>query len=224
MSSYPQPGSGSATHLIQGDLTILAADERLLFVEKPSGLLVAPGKGPHLARCLWSELRKVHPEALLVHRLDRDTSGVVVFARDAEMHRLVSRLFEERRVAKRYLAIVAGHVGEERGRIELPLVKDFDRPPRHKVDQEQGKPAVTEWEVVSRGDGVTRLWLRPLTGRSHQLRVHLAAMGHPILGDPLYAPLEILALAPRLMLHAESLAFEHPATGREIRVVSPLPF
>ena len=167
---------------------ILYSDSWLIAVNKPSGLLSEPGRGPEKQDCLVRRLQTQFPTVRIVHRLDRDTSGVMVLALDADTHRELSRQFQDREVAKLYVAIVHGQMLEEAGQIDLPLAKDFEHPPRHKVDFMQGRPAITRWQVIERLPDRTRLELTPLTGRSHQLRIHLAHLRHPILGDNLYAP------------------------------------
>lgn len=206
------------------DWKVLHLDERLIVLDKPSGMLSVPGRGDEKYDSLAVQVAEDFPGARNVHRLDRDTSGVIVMARDVDTHRELSRQFEQRETAKRYVAIVAGVITEPAGRIELPLRKDFDRPPRHMVDPQQGKPAVTDWQVEARYANSTRLALIPQTGRSHQLRVHLQAIGHPILGDPLYAPESLQAAAPRLMLHALELEITDPSSGERIRFVAQTPF
>jgi tRNA pseudouridine32 synthase/23S rRNA pseudouridine746 synthase len=166
-------------------------------------------------------VRAAFPEALLVHRLDRDTSGVVVFARTRLAQRHLNWQFERRQVAKGYVARVAGAVAGEAGQIELPLIADWPNRPLQMVCFERGKPSVTEWRVLSREAGATRLVLRPLTGRSHQLRVHLLAIGHPILGDPFYGD---AGSADRLQLHAERLGFRHPDGGAWVEFAAEVPF
>ena len=190
-------------------------------MDKPTGLLCVPGRGPDKQDCLLRRVQERFPEALMVHRLDMDTSGLVLFARTAEVQRALGRLFEQREVAKTYIALVEGVVGEDAGVIEFPLRKDMAQrlPPRHLVDCVRGKWAVTEWKVLERGADTTRLALFPRTGRSHQLRVHLRAIGFPIVGDPIYG-----TPGPRLMLHAEELAFPHPLTGAPVRLESTAPF
>lgn len=215
-------------------ITILHRTEHLLAVSKPTGMLSVPGRGPDLQDCLVKRLEFDFPHARIVHRLDRDTSGVMILALDADTHRELSGQFERREVAKRYIARVAGQVDGDTGRIELPMRKDFDRPPCHRVDHEQGKPAVTDWRVTHRGESWTELELSPHTGRSHQLRVHCHAIGHSILGDPLYGdqtpPPEAAdglwgrAGNPRLMLHAESLTITCPQTGDRLTFEAPSPF
>jgi tRNA pseudouridine32 synthase/23S rRNA pseudouridine746 synthase len=205
-------------------IEILFADESVVVANKPTGLLSVPGIGPMNRDCLVTRLQVDYPGCRIVHRLDQHTSGVIVLARHADAHRHLSRQFEKRRVAKRYIAIVAGVVTEGEGEINLPLRKDMTKKSRHIVDHQQGKEAITRWRVVARHDTTTRLALEPRTGRSHQLRVHLSAIHHPILGDDLYAPPEVVAMAPRLMLHAETLAFTHTATGETVTFTSPAPF
>ncbi len=200
---------------------VLHADAAIVVVDKPSGLLSVPAKPPGPQDCMVARARAEWTDVRLVHRLDRDTSGVMVFARSALAQRHLGWQFERRQVEKSYVARVAGVVAGEAGRIELPLICDWPNRPRQMVCLETGKPAVTDWEVIGREPGATRLRLRPLTGRSHQLRVHLMAIGHPILGDPLYgAP----GAAPRLQLHAETLGFRHPDGGATVAFRARVPF
>jgi tRNA pseudouridine32 synthase/23S rRNA pseudouridine746 synthase len=197
----------------------------MLVVDKPAGLLAVPGRGEAKADCMLARLRVRHPDAQVVHRLDQATSGLMLFARGATAQRQLSMAFEARRIDKRYIAIVHGEPPDERGSIELPLAADWPRRPRQRVDAEHGKPSVTHWRVAERlPGGRTRLELTPVTGRSHQLRVHLAAIGHPILGDLLYAPPEVQAAAGRLLLHASALAFGHPQSGQAMAFASAAPF
>lgn len=206
---------------------VIYSDDHLLALDKPPGLLSVPGIGPGNQDCLARRAAEVFPGARIVHRLDRETSGVIVMAMDAASHRDLGRQFEQRLVEKRYVAVVAGVVGDDRGRIDLPLRKDLDPPrpgPRHIVDHLHGRPAVTEYRVAGRDADRTRLVLHPLTGRSHQLRVHLDAIGHPILGDDLYAPPDVVAMADRLMLHAEWISFVHPVTAERMDLESPCLF
>ncbi|MFV0293294.1 MAG: RluA family pseudouridine synthase [Paracoccus sp. (in: a-proteobacteria)] len=202
---------------------ILHEDHEILIVDKQAGLLSVPGRGEDKADCLIGRLRGAFPTVLLVHRLDMDTSGIMVFALTAHAQRNLSRQFEERRIRKIYLARVAGRVTDKTGTIELPLIVDWPNRPRQKVDHEQGRPARTDWRVVRATDTETRIRLMPLTGRSHQLRVHMAETGHPILGDPLYAT-GTAASYPRLMLHAESLRLKHPESGIQISFSAKAPF
>lgn len=208
-------------------LTLLLADGQLVAVDKPAGMLSVPGRGPERADCAASRVQAVWPDALIVHRLDMGTSGVLVFGRGAVPQRTLSIAFAERRVDKRYLAIVAGSPAADEGTVELPLICDWPNRPRQMVDHERGKPSTTHWRVLERAaDGTTtRVELIPLTGRSHQLRVHMQAIGHPIVGDELYAPPDVQALAPRLLLHAECLTLPHPAdAGRTVILRAPCPF
>jgi len=207
----------------QEPLRILHQDHELLLVDKPSGLLSVPGKGAHLADCLLARVQAVFPEALLVHRLDRDTSGVMVFALSRHAQRHLGLQFEHRQTRKTYVARVWGHVAEKSGTVDLPLIVDWPNRPRQHVDQENGKPAVTDWRVLRYEEGATRLRLTPHTGRSHQLRVHMLEIGHPILGDPFYATGAARA-APRLMLHSETLRLRHPDGGKGLRFRAPVPF
>ena len=198
-------------------------DHELLLVNKPSGLLSVPGKGEHLADCLITRVQAVFPEALLVHRLDRDTSGVMVFAMSAPAQRHLGLQFEKRQVRKSYVAELFGELGPKSGTVDLPLVVDWPNRPLQKVDHDNGRPAQTDWKVLRIKDGRTRVRLYPKTGRSHQLRVHMLALGHPIMGDPFYATGEALD-APRLMLHAEELRLRHPDGGRGMAFRAPVPF
>ena len=210
---FPPPDNG---------LDIRYLDTDLLVVDKPSGLLSVPGRGAGMEDNLASRVQARYPEALTVHRLDMDTSGLLVMARNPEVHRALGRLFELRQVDKEYIAVVAGRVLDSPRSIALPLIADWPNRPRQIVDFVQGKPALTHLEVLSydAGSDTTRVRLTPETGRSHQLRVHLQSIGHPILGDDLYAPPEILALAPRLLLHAAMLAFRHPVSDEWLVVRS----
>ena len=204
-------------------LDIVHLDHELCLVNKPPGLLSVPGKGAHLADCLLSRVQAALPEALLVHRLDRDTSGVMVFAMTPHAQRHLGLQFEKRQVRKIYLARVWGEMAEKTGTVDLPLIVDWPNRPLQKVDHETGKAAVTDWRVVRVEDGTTRVRLYPQTGRSHQLRVHMREIGHPILGDPFYAKGEARAF-PRLMLHAESLRLRHPDGGKGMTFRAPVPF
>ena len=206
-----------------GDPVILHEDARLIVVDKPSGLLSVPGKLEGRDDCLMARLEVFRPGALLVHRLDCDTSGVMIFARDKQAQGYLGQEFEKRRARKSYVARVAGVMAEDRGRVDLPLCADWDYRPRQKVDFDRGRPAVTEWEVIARGDGETRVRMHPLTGRSHQLRVHMLSLGHPILGDPIYAE-GAARDYPRLMLHAERLGLHHPDGGGWVEFAAVCPF
>lgn len=202
---------------------IVHADAALLVVDKPAGLLAVPGRGADQADCLWQRVRTLHADALVVHRLDQATSGLMVFARGAVAQRALARAFATRAVHKGYVAVVAGAVAGESGEIALPLAADWPHRPRQRVAAE-GKPALTRWRVLARNGATTRLALHAVSGRSHQLRVHLWAIGHPIVGDALYAPAAVAAAAPRLLLHARTLALRHPTHGAVLGFELAAPF
>ncbi len=203
---------------------ILHHDAHLAVADKPAGLPAVPGRTEALQDCLWRRVQAELPDALVVHRLDMATSGLMLFARSAAVQRELGDAFAARQVRKRYVAVVAGRVGADRGEIDLPLAADWPNRPRQIVDRTRGKPALTRYTVLERSAHATRLELEPWTGRSHQLRVHLAAIGHPILGDALYAPDEARAAAARLLLHASALAFAHPRDGEPFETSSAVPF
>lgn len=202
---------------------IVHDDDHLIVADKPAGLLSVPGKGAEKADCLIARLQRRYPRVLLVHRLDTDTSGLIVFARTSAAQVALAGQFERRETEKVYAARVLGEVAGERGTVDLPLTVDWPNRPRQHVNHATGRPAVTDWEVAARSPGETRMRLMPRTGRSHQLRVHMAEIGHPILGDPLYAA-GAARRHPRLMLHAEVLAFRHPGTGARVEFRTPAPF
>lgn len=204
-------------------LDVLHDDAEMLVVSKPSGLLSVPGKGEHLSDCLIARVQAVWPQALLVHRLDRDTSGVMVFGQTPHAQRFLSRQFEQRAAKKIYIARVWGRMTPKTGRVDLPLIVDWPNRPRQHVDHENGKAAVTDWRVLRDTAQESRVRLMPKTGRSHQLRVHMLALGHPILGDPFYAEGQARA-HPRLMLHSEELRIKHPDSGRMMKFRAPAPF
>ena len=204
-------------------LDILHADDQIVIVHKPAGLLSVPGKGDHLSDCLLSRLQGAFPTALLVHRLDMDTSGVMVFALTPHAQRHLGLQFEKRQMKKTYVARVWGEVAEATGEIDLPIGVDWPNRPRQHVDPVNGRPAQTDWRRVRIEDGTTRMRLYPKTGRSHQLRVHMLELGHPILGDPFYATGPARDF-PRLMLHAESLKLRHPDGGQGMLFRAPVPF
>jgi len=197
-------------------------DADLLVAEKPAGLLSVPGRTAENQDCLVARLQVDHPDALTVHRLDQVTSGLMLYARGKPMQAALSAQFEQRRVGKRYEALVQGLLEGEAGEVALPLICDWPNRPKQKVDFEQGKPALTRWRVLARDAALcrTRVVLEPVTGRSHQLRVHMASLGHPIVGDVLYGAVA----APRVHLHACRLRFTHPATMQALEFVSPCPF
>lgn len=200
--------------------TFLHVDAALIVAEKPAGLLAVPGRGPDKQDCLSARVQQCYPDALIVHRLDMDTSGLICFARTSEAQRRLNRSFEERRVGKRYCACVIGRL-EGEGEIDLPLSVDWLDRPKSKVDPVHGRPSRTRWRAGSydAARDTTRVELAPVTGRSHQLRVHMAALGHPIVGDPLYGQ-----PAERMRLHATALALFHPEDGRPVEFFSPPPF
>lgn len=210
-----------------GELPLLHVSGTLLVVDKPGGLLTVPGRGADKADCLLARVRSRFPEAMIVHRLDMCTSGLVVLARNPEAQRALSLLFQERRVTKRYEALVDGAwTGAAAGAIDLPLIADWPNRPRQKIDHEAGKPCLTRYRVMDSdaARGISRVELAPVTGRSHQLRVHMEAAGHPILGDELYGTAASRAKAERLMLHACFIEFADPATGETVRAASAAPF
>ena len=212
------------------DLNLIHEDDTLVVLDKPAGLLAVPGKGPDKQDCLSARAQSRWPDALVVHRLDMATSGLVVMARGPQAQRELSRAFETRQVHKRYTAVVAGtldNLQPDNGwnTIDLPLTIDWPNRPRSIVSAELGKPSVTRWRLAGSPQGnTTRIELEPVTGRTHQLRVHLQAIGHPILGDALYASPEQQAMAGRLLLHAHSLSLPHPLHGTPMSFHSPCPF
>ena len=202
---------------------VLYEDHQILVVEKPAGLLSVPGKGDHLADCLIARLAEAWPQVLLVHRLDRDTSGVMVFALTPHAQRHLGAQFEARSTRKTYIAWLSGILEPRKGTVDLPLIVDWPNRPRQMVDPVNGKPAVTDWHVTKTTASETRVRLMPRTGRSHQLRVHMLALGHPILGDPLYAP-DTVDAHPRMMLHSEELRLKHPESGEGMSFRAKAPF
>lgn len=207
-------------------LAILYRDEALLVVDKPAGLLSVPGRGEDKQDCLISRVQREYPEVLSVHRLDMSTSGLMILARSKAIEREMSILFQQRKVHKRYMAVVTGQLASQGGEIDLPLITDWPNRPRQKVDHAIGKPSQTRYRVVSYDPVLhsSRVELEPVTGRSHQLRVHLMALGHAILGDELYASVPVHAQSDRLLLHAMSLKFVHPVSGDELFIESAVPF
>ncbi|MEY4474697.1 MAG: bifunctional tRNA pseudouridine(32) synthase/23S rRNA pseudouridine(746) synthase RluA [Pseudomonadota bacterium] len=192
-------------------LLILYQDEHIVVVNKPSGLLSVPGRAPENKDSVMTRIQVDYPAAQSVHRLDMATSGVIVVALTKAAERELKRQFREREPKKSYIARVWGHLVQDQGLIDLPLICDWPNRPKQKVCYETGKSAQTEYQVLSRdADGTTRVKLSPITGRSHQLRVHMLAMGHPILGDGFYAHPEAKAMASRLQLHAQELCITHP--------------
>ncbi|WP_434055414.1 MAG: RluA family pseudouridine synthase [Roseibium sp.] len=205
-------------------LSVIHADADLLVVDKPSGLLSVPGKAPEHADCVESRCRGVHANSRIVHRLDMDTSGVMVLAMNPAAHRHLGLQFERRKTRKTYIADVWGQLDTDTGEVDLPLICDWPNRPKQMVCHENGKAALTKWQVIDRSDRTTRVRLFPHTGRSHQLRVHMLALGHPILGDRFYAEGDALTASGRLALHAESLELHHPTGGERVTFHSPCPF
>ena len=206
---------------------LIHRDEDFMVIHKPAGVLTVPGKTEDLQDCVINRLLKIEPKTLLIHRLDRDTSGILVFGLTKWGQKTISRQFQERQTAKTYQAVVAGHlVGE--GTVDVPVVYDPDHPPLHIADIHHNKPALTHWQVIEhfeiQGQAVTRVKLTPITGRSHQLRVHMVHVGHVMIGDPIYAEGDALTIAPRLNLHAQHLRLKHPTLGAWMDWESPCPF
>jgi tRNA pseudouridine32 synthase/23S rRNA pseudouridine746 synthase len=207
-------------------ISIVHRDDDILVLDKPSGLLSVPGRDPALFDSLATRVQKQFPKALMIHRLDRDTSGVVLMSLNRKAHAAIAAQFENRTTEKSYVSVVWGDISGDHGHIDLPLAIDPDDKPRHRVDFDNGRPASTDWRVLERLSlplPATRLRLFPLTGRTHQLRVHMKAIGHPMLGDSFYADGEALAAAGRLLLHAEELSFRHP-DGADVTFTIPCPF
>lgn len=206
-----------------GPLAVLHEDQQVLLVDKPAGLLSVPGKGENLADCLLARVQAVFPDALLVHRLDRDTSGVMIFALTPHAQRHLGLQFEKRMTKKSYVARVWGVPEQKTGTVDLPLIVDWPNRPRQMVCHETGKSAQTDWRVLKDEGQTARVRLTPHTGRSHQLRVHMLSLGHPILGDPFYATGPARDFE-RLMLHSEELRFNHPDGGRSMKIRADVPF
>lgn len=207
-------------------LEVIFADDAMIVVNKPAGLLSVPGRGADKADCMAARIQAEFADALIVHRLDMSTSGLLLLARGATMHRLLSMAFQDRDVSKRYLALVAGRLADTAGEVSLPLICDWPNRPRQKVDFDVGKPSLTRYLFLDYDVALeaSRVALEPITGRSHQLRVHMQQLGHPILGDDLYAPPAIRDCVSRLMLHAEALQIRHPVSGEVIRFHCAAPF
>ncbi|HEV7344534.1 MAG TPA: RluA family pseudouridine synthase [Devosia sp.] len=205
-------------------LNVLHVDEDMLVVDKQSGLLSVPGKDPTLWDCVEYRARQTWPTAGMCHRLDKDTSGVLVLALNKRAHGRIGSQFEHRKTTKAYIARVAGIIEADTGIVDLPLATDWENKPRQRVDHQNGRPSQTQWSVLEREAGATRVLLHPLTGRTHQLRVHMKAIGHVILGDAFYAEKDDFAAADRLQLHAAELGLTHPTTGEFMTFVAPTPF
>jgi len=213
------------THAPPPGLDLIYRDASLIVVNKPAGLLAVPGRGADKQDCMASRVRAEFPDALVVHRLDMATSGLMLFARGAEMQRRLSHLFSEHAMQKHYVAVVAGRVEPSSGEINLPLICDWPNRPRQKVDHESGKHSLTRYRVLAHDATMdtSRVELEPVTGRTHQLRVHMAAIGHPILGDALYGK-ENNDRVKRLLLHASMLSFTHPLGGGTLCLSDDPPF
>ncbi|RDE09410.1 pseudouridine synthase [Pelagibacterium lacus] len=205
-------------------LVIVHEDDDIVVFDKPSGLLSVPGKDLRLADSLQTRALERYPGAGTIHRLDKDTSGLIVMARHKGAHGHIGKQFEYRQTSKAYIARVWGEMAEEEGLVDLPLATDWENKPRQRVDHERGRPAQSRWQVIGREPGATRLRLVPITGRTHQLRVHMREIGHPILGDEFYATGPALDAADRLQLHAAELGFRHPRGGEPVLFTSTPPF
>ena len=208
------------------DLEILYLDEDIIITNKPSGLLAVPGRGEDKQDCLISRINSVYKGTLIVHRLDMDTSGLIILARNKQTHRLLSDLFQSRKIKKKYIAVVDGWIEPSKGEIDLPLITDWPNRPKQKVDHEHGKPSQTFYTRLNKNtdENNSRLELVPITGRSHQLRVHMQSLGHPIVGDNLYNPNTVRNKTSRLLLHASYLEFVHPINDQLMTLSSKAPF
>ncbi|WEV48221.1 RluA family pseudouridine synthase [Acinetobacter sp. ESL0695] len=206
---------------------LIHRDEDFMVIHKPAGILSVPGRGDALYDSVLTRLKTLEPNTLLIHRLDRDTSGILVFALTRLGQNKISRQFQERQTEKTYQALVAGELYGQ-GEINIPVIYDETRPPLHIVDQSHHKAAITHWKVLEQlelnGHRVTRVELTPITGRAHQLRVHMQYLGHPIVGDTLYASLEQQQWSDRLCLHAYQLGFYHPQTNEQLHFECAVPF
>ena len=205
-------------------LDMLYQDKDLLVLNKPSGLLTNPGRGAHLADCLLTRVQQQYPQALLVHRLDMATSGVVVMALRRKAEAALKQQFADRSVNKRYLALVWGQLTRSEGTVDLPLMADSANPPKQKVCFTGGKAAITHYRLLQQLPDRALVELKPITGRSHQLRMHMLALGHAMLGDTLYAPADIAAKSSRLLLHAEYIRFVHPLSRELMEFTAPAAF
>ena len=209
---------------MERNLQIIHRDEAFLVLSKPTGLLSVPGNKPDLQDCLETRVQTQFPTALTIHRLDRATSGICVMALNSNARRLLGLQFEKRRTQKQYQAVIAGKPELDHGVVDQAIRTDWYNRPKQMVDNCLGRDALTKWRVLQRLGDETRIELTPVTGRSHQLRVHMKWLGHPIIGDEFYAPAPIVAKSDRLMLHATCLAFDHPATGERLEFSDPCPF
>lgn len=205
-------------------LSVIYQDDEILILNKPSGLLTVPGKNPKHADCLESRACEKFPGAKIVHRLDMDTSGLIVMGLNKIAHRHLSLQFQNRNVEKAYEALVPGPMQEKSGNIDLPLICDWPNRPKQMVDHEHGKKSLTEWHLIEHQQNISRIHLIPHTGRSHQLRVHLMSIGHPILGDRFYASDEIYQMRNRLCLHSKKLTIMHPVLKEKMTFENKVPF
>lgn len=205
-------------------LDIVYQDNDLVVLNKTSGLLTVPGRLPEHKDCLQNRVQRILPTATVVHRLDMATSGILLMALNKAAHVDISRQFEKRQTEKSYIARVYGLISEKTGSVDAPLICDWPNRPKQKVDPENGKKALTHYRVLSYGDNSTLVELTPVTGRSHQLRVHMLTLGHPILGDRLYAHDRALTISPRLQLHAKVLTVSHPVSKESLTFHAPCPF
>lgn len=208
----------------KGDIEVLYQDDDVLVVNKPAGLLSVPGRLAEHKDSLINRIQVQRPEALTVHRLDMETSGVMIFALNKAAQSHLSRQFQERQTEKTYIARIWGHPESSEGQVDVPLICDWPNRPKQKACHEHGKVAHTQWHVLNKEPQTTVVELKPITGRSHQLRVHMLFMGHPIVGDRLYASDRALAFSDRLQLHSQSLSVSHPISGHSLSFKSPAPF
>ena len=204
---------------------ILFQDDDFIVLNKPPNLLSVPGRGPDKQDCLSARVQNQYPSALIVHRLDYDTSGIILMALHKQAQSKIGRLFQERDITKTYTAVVFGEPNDESGTIDLPMRCDYEHRPLQIIDHEQGKSALTHWKLIkSLGNNTSLIELKPHTGRSHQLRLHMLSLGYPILGDNLYGTEQTHSMSPRLLLHATQLSFKHPFNDQFIDIVCPSPF
>lgn len=221
-------GGGTSSAPDAQGVSLVHVDAQCIVADKPAGLLSVPGRGEDKQDCLAARVQALYPDALVVHRLDMATSGLWLMARGVAVQRRLARAFEQRDVHKRYLSVVAGEIDphDDWRTIDLPIAADWPNRPRQQVDHVHGRPSVTRWKAVGQGPLPRTTWieLEPVTGRTHQLRVHMQGIGHPIVGDVLYAPLAVAQAAPRLLLHASGLQLAHPTTGELIHWSSAAPF
>lgn len=205
-------------------LPIVYKDNDLVVLNKSSGLLTVPGRLSEHKDCLQNRVARVLPTATVVHRLDMATSGIIIMALNKPTHVAISQQFEKRKTEKKYIARVYGHVKQKEDSVDQPLICDWPNRPKQMIDHERGKPSLTHYKVLSYAENSTLVELTPITGRSHQLRVHMLSIGHPILGDRLYAHDKALAMATRLNLHAQMLSIYHPVTNEKITFTAECPF